>query len=260
MTRDRRVLVHRDRAALCSAVAARFITKVIDLLDEQDVVHVVLTGGGVGGAILASINESEARDSIDWARVHVWWGDERWVAADDADRNDTAAFAALLDHVAMNPAHIHRFPFRPAHSVGDAGLDDAAEVHRVELAAAAPDGCSVPLFDITFLGVGADGHIASLFPDTVGILDTSSTVLAVRDSPKAPPERLSLSLSAINSSDRIWLCLTGADKASALGLALAGASPEQVPAAGARGVRRTVFFVDAEAAREVPAELISPQY
>lgn len=260
MTRARRVLVHRDRAALASAVAARFITKVIDLLDEKQSVHVVLTGGGIGTAILASINASEARDSIDWSRVHVWWGDERWVAKGDHDRNEMAASEALLDHVGVNPAHIHPFPSRPADAVGDSGLDEAAERYRMALADAAPEGRSVPVFDITFLGVGPDGHIASLFPDTGSVSDSSSTVLAVRDSPKPPRERLSLSLSAINSSDRIWLCLTGADKASALGLALAGASAEQVPVAGAYGQRRTVFFVDAEAASEVPANLISPEY
>lgn len=260
MTRDRRVLVHRDRQELTGAVAARFITKVIDLLDEQPVVHVVLTGGGVGTAILASINESEARDSIDWARVHIWWGDERWVAEGDAERNDTGAFDALLDHVALNPAHIHPFPARAEGADAGADLDAAVAAHRAALEAAAPEGRQAPVFDITFLGVGPDGHIASLFPDTGTVLDDSATVLAVRNSPKPPPERMSLSLAAINDSERIWLCLTGADKASALGLALAGASPEQVPVAGAYGKRRTVFFVDADAASEVPENLISPEY
>lgn len=260
MTREHRVLVHRDRAALASAVAARFITKVIDLLDEQDFVHVVLTGGGVGTAILSEIGASEARDSIDWARVHIWWGDERWVTAGHEDRNDAAAFTALLDHVALVPAHIHPFPARSNGANGDAGLDAAAEAHSRTLAEAASDGRMLPVFDITFLGVGPDGHIASLFPDTGSISDNSSTVLAVRDSPKPPSERLTLSLQAINTSDRIWLCLTGADKASALGLALAGASPEHVPVAGAYGQRRTVFFVDADAASEVPDNLISPEY
>jgi 6-phosphogluconolactonase len=84
--------------------------------------------------------------------------------------------------------------------------------------------------------------------------------VAETDSPKPPPERLTLTLPVINSSDRIWLVLAGSDKASALGLALAGANVNDVPAAGAEGRRRTVFFVDREAAAEVPENLIAPSY
>jgi len=256
MTNDRRVLVHPDLTSLTGSVAARFVTKVIDLLDEKPEVHIVLTGGGAGIGILRSINESEARDSIDWARVHVWWGDERWVPHDHPDRNEKQARDALLDHVALSPAHIHPFP-----APGDVDdLDAAAVAHAAELAGAAPDHATVPVFDITFLGVGPDGHIASLFPGASGIRVRDASVISVRNAPKPPPERLSLTLPAINSSDRIWLALSGSDKASALGLALAGAATPDVPAAGARGTKRTVFFVDKAAAAELPEELISREY
>ena len=253
---DKRVLVHPDTRSLTGSVAARFITKVIDLLDEKPEVHVVLTGGGVGTAILEAIRESGARDSVDWGRVHVWWGDERWLARADAERNEHGAREALLDHVGIPDDHVHPYP------ASDSGveLDAAAELYAAELAAAAPDGASTPVFDITFLGVGPDGHIASLFPDGDGIRTVDATVVSVRNAPKPPPERMSLTLPAINGSDRIWLCLAGADKASALGLALAGASTEEVPAAGADGRKRTVFFVDHAAAAEVPENLISPEY
>lgn len=253
---ERRVLVHPDTHSLTGSVAARFITKVIDLLDEQPEVHVVLTGGGVGTAILRAINESGARDSVDWARVHLWWGDERWVPRGDAERNETGARAALLDHVAVADDHVHAYP-TPAEAPD---LDAAARMYADRLRAAAPDGADMPRFDITFLGVGPDGHIASLFPDAAGIRESEATVVAVYGAPKPPPERLSLTLPAINSSDRIWLCLAGADKASALGLALAGASTEEVPAAGADGIKRTVFFVDEAAAAEVPENLIGSEY
>ena len=119
---------------------------------------------------------------------------------------------------------------------------------------------STPIFDITFLGVGPDGHIASLFPHRSGIQVTDRTVIPVRNSPKPPPERLSLTRPVINASQRIWLVLAGADKASALGLALAGASRDEVPVAGIKGRRRTVFFVDADAAAEVPEALIARDY
>lgn len=256
MTVERRVLVHHDVASLTGSVAARFITKVIDLLDEQEVVHISLTGGGVGTGILTSIRTSDARDEIDWSRVHIWWSDERWVAADHEDRNDLQARAALLDHVGLRQGFIHAFP-----STDDGlSLDEAVIRHTAILAEFAQGDAATPRFDIMLLGVGSDGHIASLFPDTPGVLVRNSPVVAVRASPKPPPERLSFTLPTINASDRIWLGLAGADKASALGLVLAGASAEQVPAGGAKGRKRTVFFVDAAAAAEVPENLIASEY
>jgi 6-phosphogluconolactonase len=255
-TNDRRVLVHPDKEALAGSVAARFITKIIDILDEKDEAHVVLTGGGMGGAVLSTIASSAASDTIDWSRIHFWWGDERFVPKGDPERNDQQAFDALLDHVPVDPAKVHPFP---ASDEIDS-LDEAAAVYAEALDANAPEGARYPLFDILFLGVGPDGHIASLFPGHPEIRITDATVVAVRNSPKPPPERLSLTLPVIQSADRVWMVLAGPDKASAIGLALAGASVDEVPVAGAEGRRRTVFFVDREAAAEVPENLIAPSY
>lgn len=256
MTNERRVLVHPDKQALTGSVAARFLTKTVDILDDLGEANIVLTGGSVGIGVLEAVNASPARDSVDWSKVHFWWGDERWVPKDDADRNEKQAREALLDHIAVPAANIH--PFAASDELDD--LDAAADAYAELLAAHAPDGAKQPRFDITFLGVGPDGHIASLFPDRSGIRETEKTVVAVRSSPKPPPERLSLTRPALNSSDRIWLVLAGDDKASALGLALAGASYTEVPVAGAKGRKRTVFFVDQDAAAEVPANLIAPSY
>ena len=88
MTNARRVLVHADKRALAGSVAARFITKVVDLLDQQPRVNIALTGGTVGSAVLEAINESPARDSIDWSRVILWWSDERWLPRGDVGRNE----------------------------------------------------------------------------------------------------------------------------------------------------------------------------
>jgi 6-phosphogluconolactonase len=251
----RRVLVHDDKQSLVDGVAERFVTKVSELLREQELVHVVLTGGSVGIAALAAIRTTDA-GRVDWSRVVVWWGDERWVPAADPDRNALQATEALLAHVPLDPANVHPFP------ASDQGmeLDAAAVAYSAELAAAAEPGEELPRFDITFLGVGPDGHIASLFPDYPGIKVDDTTAVSVTGSPKPPPERLSLTLPAINSSARVWLVVSGADKASALGLALAGASQLEVPVAGVEGKYRTVYFVDAEAAAEVPDELIAAEY
>jgi 6-phosphogluconolactonase len=256
MTNERRVLVHPDKQALTGSVAARFLTKTVDILDDLGEANVALTGGTVGIAVLEAVNNSPARDSVDWSKVHFWWGDERFVPKNSDDRNEKQAREALLDHIAVPPENIHPFP--ASDEIAD--IDEAAAVYAAELEAFAPDGARHPRFDITFLGVGPDGHIASLFPDRSGIRETEATVVSVRDAPKPPPERLSLTRPVINASDRIWLVLAGADKASALGLALAGASYTEVPVAGAKGRKRTVFFVDKEAAVDVPENLIAPSY
>ncbi|MFB2556084.1 6-phosphogluconolactonase [Herbiconiux liangxiaofengii] len=256
MTTDRRVLVDPDKESLAGSVAARFITKMIDILDEYEEANVVLTGGTMGEKVLAAIRSSPACQSIDWSRISFWWGDERFVARDDADRNELQARRALLDHVGVDESKVHAYP-----STDDLDdLDEAARIYARELAEAAPEGREYPRFDIMFLGVGPDGHIASLFPGHDEIRITDATVVPVRNSPKPPPERLSLTLPVIQSADRIWMVLAGADKASAIGLALAGASVDEVPVAGAQGRKRTVFFVDQEAASEVPAALIAPSY
>ncbi|HEY5224826.1 MAG TPA: 6-phosphogluconolactonase [Microbacteriaceae bacterium] len=256
MTNERRVLVHPDKEALAGSAAARFITKTVDILDDRGRATVVLTGGSVGTAVLAAINTSPARDTIDWSRVQFWWGDERFVEKGSDERNEKQAREALLDHIDVPAGNVHPFP------ASDEGLtlDEAAVSYAAQLADNGEDGAAWPRFDITFLGVGPDGHIASLFPDRVGIRETEAVVVGVTNSPKPPPQRLSLTRPVLNSSDRIWLVLAGADKASALGLALAGASYTEVPVAGAKGRKRTVFFVDRDAAAEVPESLITPSY
>ncbi|MCU1478638.1 MAG: 6-phosphogluconolactonase [Subtercola sp.] len=256
MTTDRRVLVHPDKDSLAGAVAARFITKIIDILDEFDEAHVVLSGGSVNTDVMSAIRNSPAQTNVDWQRIHFWWGDERFVEKNSADRNELQAREALLDHIPVDEAKIH--PMAPSDEIPD--LDEAAAAYARELADAAPDAAPYPRFDILFLGVGPDGHIASLFPGMEGITVRDAIVIPVRDSPKPPPLRVSMTLPVIQSADRIWLVLAGADKASALGLALAGASVDEVPVAGAEGRKRTVFFVDKEAAAEVPESLIAPSY
>ncbi|BDZ53004.1 6-phosphogluconolactonase [Agromyces marinus] len=256
MTNDRRVLVHPDKGALAGSVAARFMTKLLDLLDAQETVHVVLTGGSMGGAVLSSVRDSPAHASIDWSRVHFWWGDERWVPEGHEERNDRQSREALLDSLGLDAGNIHPFP------ASDSGLtlDAAADAYTAELARYGSDGLPYPVFDIVFLGVGPDGHIASLFPHRSGIQVVDRPVIAVRDSPKPPAERLSLTRPVINAAQRVWMVLAGSDKASALGLALAGASRDEVPVAGIKGRRRTVFFVDRDAAAEVPEALIARDY
>jgi 6-phosphogluconolactonase len=254
MTPERRVIVYADKQTLAAILADRFIAKVGKFIGARGEATVVLTGGTMGYATLAAVNASQKRDSVDWSKVNFWWGDERWLPDADPERNETQARDALLAHIPVDPDRVHAF------AASDHGLelDDAAAAYAAELKAAAPEGAEYPNFDITFLGVGPDGHIASLFPERGGIREELRTVIPVRNSPKPPPERLSLTLPVINSSQRIWLVLAGADKASALGLTLADATPFEVPAAGVHGRKSTWFLVDQDAAAEVPENLTTP--
>ena len=254
MTNEPRVFVHEDKAALVSDAAERFITRMVQVIDEFEEANVILTGGSVGIGVLAAINASPNRDRVRWDRVTFWWGDERWLPRADPERNELQAREALIDHVQVDPARVHAF----AASDDGITLDEAADRYARELAIAAPPNLPLPPFDLAFLGVGPDGHIASIFPNAAAVRERTKTVLAVRNSPKPPPERLTLTIPVINSAARVVIVLAGADKASVLGLALAGASADEVPLAAIRARRRTVINVDRDAAAQVPSNLIDP--
>jgi 6-phosphogluconolactonase len=248
------VLVHRDAGLLADAAAARLVTRLVDAQSARGAAAVVLTGGGIGTAVLRSLHDSAARDAIDWGRLDVWWGDERFVPAGDAERNETGARAALLDHVDIDPARLHAMPA----SDGADGNDPEAAAQRYagELATAArpEDHGPVPAFDVLLLGVGPEGHVASLFPGQPAVYD-QRPVVAVRGSPKPPPVRLTLTFPAINAAREVWFVVAGAEKSRAVRLALSGAGPVQVPAAGARGRVRTLWLLDTAAAAELPRDL-----
>jgi 6-phosphogluconolactonase len=248
------VVVHRDAGLLAKAVAARLVTALVDAQAARDSASVVLTGGGIGTATLRELAGSVARDAVDWDRLDVWWGDERFLPAGHPERNETQAREALLDLVDLDPARVH--PMAPSDGpVGD-DLDAAAERYAAELAAAArpEDHGAVPTFDVLLLGVGPDGHVASLFPGSPALYD-ERTVVPVRGAPKPPPTRLSLSQRAVNAAREVWLVAAGEEKAAAARMALAGAGATAVPAAGVAGRARTLWLLDRAAASKLPAAL-----
>lgn len=253
---EKRVVISPDPSTLADSVAARFLSRVAKRVDDGKLAHISLTGGSMGSAVLAAAARHPRLERIDWSLVHFWWSDERFVPRASDDRNEKQARSALLDHLDVPAENIHS----AAASDDGIDLDAAADAYASELARFAGVDGPWPAFDVCFLGVGPDAHIASLFPDRPEIQITDRVVLAVRDSPKPPPDRISMTRPVINGSKRVWMVLSGADKASALGLALAGASYASVPAAGAKGRKRTVFFVDQEAAAKVPPELIDQEY
>jgi 6-phosphogluconolactonase len=250
------LLVHRDADLLARAAAARLVTALVDVQAAQGEASVVLTGGGVGIATLAALAESPARDAVDWSRLDVWWGDERFLPAGHDERNDTQARAALLDAVPLDRRRVHPMP---ASEGPDAVTEPeaAAEAYAETLAAAArpEDHGPVPAFDVMLLGLGPDAHVASLFPESPALYEHERSVVAVRGAPKPPPVRLSLTLPAIRRAREVWFIVAGRDKADAVRLAFSGAGHVQVPAAGAAGTRRTVWLLDAAAASQLPAGL-----
>ena len=202
------VVVHRDAVLLARAVAARLVTALVDAQAARGHASVVLTGGGIGTATLRELAASPARDAVDWEALDVWWGDERFLPSGHPERNETQAREALLDAVDVNPARVH--PMGASDGPDGDDVDSAAERYAEALSSAArpEDHGPVPTFDVLLLGVGGDGHIASLFPETPALYD-ERLVVPVRGAPKPPPTRLSLSLPAINAAREVWVIAAG---------------------------------------------------
>ena len=236
------VVVVRDADVLAAATAARLITALVDAQAARESASVVLTGGGVGIATLEAVCGSPARDAVDWSAVDVWWGDERFVPADDAERNEGQARSALLDHLpALDPARVH--PMAATDGPDGDDVDAAAARYAAEL-----DGA--PLFDVLLLGVGAEGHTASIFPGSPAAHDEGA-VVAVRDCPKPPPTRISLGFPALRSARQVWMVVAGEEKAPVVAEAVSGADPLKIPAAGPQGTERTLWLLDTAAASEL---------
>ena len=249
------VVVHQSADVLAEAVAARLVIRLVDAQAARGVASLVLTGGRVAANVYRAIAASPARDAVDWSHVELWWGDERFLPQGHPDRNETQARAALLDTVKLDPARVHPMP--PSDGPDGDDPEAAAARYAAELAAAAKPGSELlPHFDVLLLGVGEDGHVASVFPERPVDYETRP-VAAVRGAPKPPPVRITLTLPALNTAEEVWLIATGPDKADAVGMALSGAGPVQLPAAGVHGVSRTLWLLDREAAAHVGPRLRS---
>ena len=251
------ILVHPDAELLAKAVAARLVTRLVDAVSATGHAHLVLTGGGIGTAVLAELAAAPARDAVDWRQVDFWWGDERFVPAGNPDRNETGARSALLDRINLDPARVHPMP-GPDGPDGDDPEAAAARYAGWLAAAARPeDHGPVPSFDVLILGIGPEGHVASLFPGMPAVYD-NRPVVAVRGSPKPPPVRISLTFPSIQAAREVWILASGEEKAGAVALALSGSGPVQLPAAGARGRQRTLFLLDEAAAAKLPHDIGRP--
>ncbi|KUH87521.1 MULTISPECIES: 6-phosphogluconolactonase [unclassified Mycobacterium] len=236
-----------DSAALVAAAGDRLVAAIVDAIDKRGAAHIVLTGGGTGINMLKRV--AEHSDGIDWSKVHLYWGDDRFVPEDDDERNYKQTREALLDRVDIPVDNVHPMAASGAQFGDD--LDAAAADYERVLAANAHDGEPTPDFDVHLLGMGGEGHVNSLFPHTPAVRERDRLVVGVVDSPKPPPRRITLTLPAVRRSREVWLVVSGEGKADAVAAAIGGADPDDVPAAGAVGREATVWLLDEAAANKL---------
>ena len=246
---DYDVVVYPDADAVAGAASDRLVATLVesraqDSRAQDSPFHVVLTGGTVGIKTLEQAAANPNARAVDWSTVHFWWGDERFLPEGHPDRNETQARGAFLDEFAdaIPPENIHFVP-RLDPTAGVDTPEIAAELYEKELAAFSPTGDGVPTFDVLLLGMGPDGHVASLFPNHPGLTAKGWTT-GVRESPKPPPLRVSLTFNAIAQAKAVWLVVAGTDKADAVASAWSGAPREVTPAGFVAGTEETLWFVD----------------
>ena len=233
--------VSSSREELATAVASALLARLANAQGRGEVPQIGLTGGSIAEEIHRELARLSHTSAVDWTRVVLWWGDERWLPAGSDERNEVQARAAFIDEVGVDEANVHPMP------ASDAGLSlaKAAQAYSETLRELGAGS-----FEVLMLGIGPDGHVASLFPGHPAAEVADAVVVPVEDSPKPPPERLSLTFEAIERSDAVWFVAAGADKAAAVAAATSMSatpgSPEarECPARVPRGTEETIFWLD----------------
>lgn len=234
---------HDDADLLVGDIASALLDRLEAAQARGEVPQVGLTGGSIAEALHRELARRAADSSLDWSRVVFWWGDERFVPADSPDRNARQAREALLDHVAVDPANVHEVPASDA----VATAEDAAAAYSADLR---EHGAGA--FEVLMLGIGPDGHCASLFPGHPVLGARDAIAVAVHDSPKPPPDRVTLTFETLERSRAVWFIASGEGKAEAVARALAeDGSVGETPARGVRG-EETVWWLDEDAASALP--------
>jgi 6-phosphogluconolactonase len=214
---------------------------------ERGSAHVALSGGRTPGRTYALL----ARSPQQWESVHVWFADERCVAPEDEQSNFRLARELLLGPAGIDPDKVHRME-------GELGPDVGAARYARQLLDGLPregqarNGAAQPVLDVVVLGIGEDGHVASLFPDASTLSDHASACLGVRDSPKPPPERITLGLAVLLAARRCVLLATGAEKSAPVAAMLGERTPH-VPASLLERRRLTVIADDAASPQPAPS-------
>ena len=235
---DVRVAVDPDELGARAAEAAA--ATIVQVVERAGRCSLVLSGGSTPRGF-HRVLATRFRDEIPWTDVHVFWSDERYVPAGDPRSNYGMAKETLLDHVPCPPSNIHPMPTSFA--------DPMAAAHAYEDTLRAYFGDASPSFDLAILGIGEDGHTASLFPDAPALLEQSRWVLAVT-ADADPPTRLTLTIPVLTSAVRSWFLVEGSSKAPAVRDVLVGSAHTRTsPAAAVHRAPGTVtWWLDRDAA------------
>ena len=227
--------VHRygDSDELVKNICVQLVDYISQKVTNHSEVHLSLTGGRIGTQIAKQLL---ANPIIDSPLVHIWWSDERFVPADDNERNDSAVPQAFTFRTKL-----HRMPSTDTASDLEEAVSKAQSDLHLHTTTRFCD--RNVMMDICLLSVGPDGHVASLFPNHEA-LSSSAGIAGIADSPKPPPERLTWTLSTINASEQIWLIAAGSEKAEIVEQLLSGDQTEtnQIPATLVRGKLMTKLF------------------
>ena len=186
------IVVLEDDAAVAREAARRTIAALAAAVTERHIAHIALTGGSTAGPLYRELAAPANHVALDWSRVHLWWGDERFVPSDHPDSNAGLAYAQLLGggedeetSIPIDPANVHPVPVEEALSdddpVGLAAQRYADELTRHILLARG----GVPRFDVLLTGLGPDGHVLSIFPGSPALADDAPITLAIR-----PPDHV----------------------------------------------------------------------
>lgn len=211
---------------MTDALAELAILRIHDGIDIRGSFHLALTGGEVGQLVSSKLVSRWNERPEKFSGLHLWWGDERFLPEGSEDRNATPVLELLQEN---SPIHIHEV----LGSDSNVTLSVAARRYATDLA-----GIEM---NLTLLGVGVDGHVASIFPGHQAER-ASGEVVALNDAPKFPPMRVSFSLDKINRSESVWLMASGASKRAAVAQILT--NELSIPATRVYGQRETLLFVD----------------
>ena len=224
---------------LAEAAAHAFVEEASRAIAERGRFAVALAGGSTPKATYEALARDHASD-VDWPSVHVFFGDERTVPPDHEDSNYRMAREALLDHVPVGSVHRMR---------GELPPDEAAASYEEELRAFF--GEEPPALDLVMLGIGGDGHTASLFPET-SALEVTDRLVVANPVPKLDTTRLTLTATVLNAARKVFFLVAGEDKAEALKEILEGSEdPRRYPAKLVRSSGGPVWMVDRPAARSL---------
>jgi 6-phosphogluconolactonase len=228
------VLRYATTADLANEVARRLLDLLARLQDDGSVPQIALTGGTFASTLFHEIRHQAPAFAIDWRKVEFWWGDDRFVSPDSPDRNAREARQAFLD--ALGVIRIHEM----ATPNSACSVDEGARAYEAQLRNDLVDG-----FDLVLLSLGPDGHVASLFPGSPQLNVVDRVAVGVTGSPKPPPQRITLTVEALNRTARMWLFAAdsgaGGVKESAFRAVLA--DDPSMPATLVHGRDETIWFV-----------------